>query len=181
MQRIAGILLLTLPLTLAACDVDQDSEGEIGAEAEPAGEMGSVTDQSAAREEIDRIREEWIRAARAGDAAAVAALYTDDARMVGAGNPSMEGRQAIQEGLSFEGVTDMEITSEDTVVGADLAADWGSFSQTVQTPDGEEQTVNGRYLVVVERQDDGTWGISHHLSMTDEGMEPGQGVAGDTM
>ncbi len=153
MPRIHRTVLVLVPLALGGC------QGQ-----EPAMEA-----------DVEQARAQWIQAAEAGDAAAVAQLYAPDAIMLVAGEEPMVGRQAIQEGFTFEGLTDMEIGTERTELGIELVSTWGTYAQTYQTPDGVEQTITGRYLAVARRQADGSWKIVNHVSIPD--AVPGEETA----
>jgi ketosteroid isomerase-like protein len=64
----------------------------------------------------------------------------------------------------LEGLTNLDITSSNIEVGQDLATEIGTFQQTTQTADGQEQTIDGHYLVVLRRQADGRWLITQHVT-----------------
>lgn len=166
MRRARSYPLLIVPLALAAC---QAQEAAMGAGATPA----TMAD-------VEQAQAQWIQLAEAGDAAGVAQLYDADAVMlVGDGEP-MVGRQAIQAGLSFEGLTGMEINTQYTELGIELVSTWGTYAQTYQTPEGAEQTVSGTFLAVARRQADDTWQIVYHMSIPDAAM-PGEGMSEGSM
>jgi uncharacterized protein (TIGR02246 family) len=171
MPRTRSLLILFLPLLVLACDTPDVGDAEPGAEV--PGTTATPVDAEASEAEVERIRNEWVEAAEAGDAASVALLYAEDARMVGVDGEVAEGRQAIQDALAagFEGLTDLQVSSTDVVVGSDVISDMGTFTQTFQTPDGQEQTVSGQYIVVLRRQTDGSWKLVHHLASLPQ--EPG--------
>jgi uncharacterized protein (TIGR02246 family) len=166
MPRTRNLLILFLPLLVLACDTPDVGEAEFDAEG-PA-EMGPAmpADAEAGEAELARIRDAWVEGALAGDAASVAALYAEDARMVNLMGEVAEGRQSIQDAFAtgFEGISSLQVNSTDVVVGSDVMTDMGTFTQTYQTPDGQEQTLNGEYLVVLRRQPDGSWKLVQHLS-----------------
>jgi uncharacterized protein (TIGR02246 family) len=176
MRHLRMGLVLLVPLAIMACEAPEADEAEMAEEAEPAMEQQSspAMDRQAVDTGIDQIRDSWIEGALAKDAAAVASLYTQDAMMVGASGEQMDGRMAIQEGLApgFENITSMDVTSLDRRYGADLVADMGRFSQTMEM-EGGEQTIEGYYMVVARRQADGSWKLIQHLSTPPEGMDAG--------
>lgn len=170
--RMLLALLLTFSLT-ACAEPDQDMNGE-GQPAEELAPTNDAADQQEQEARLERARNEWVAGAEAGDAAAVAALYAEDAVFVGVESQRMDGRQAIEQGLAegFQALTDMEVTSQATEVGTELMSDFGTWSQTVTTGEGE-QTFEGYYLVVMRRQADGDWQIAHHLSVPfEDGQAP---------
>lgn len=165
MRRTRMALLLVLPLALAACQPPEE-------EAEPETTPATMAD-------VDQLRARWVELAAAGDVAGVAGLYAPDAVML-ISDEVMTGPQEIQQALSFEGMTDIQINPEHTELGQDLASDWGTFSQTYQTPDGGEEVVAGPYLVVARRQADGSWKIVQHLAVMPQAPPPAAPDA-DTM
>lgn len=177
--RMLLALLLTVSLT-ACAEPDQD----VNAEGQPAEELAAPSDAAQQQEresQLEQVRNEWVAQAEAGDAAAVAALYTEDAVFVGAGSQRMDGRQAIEQGLAegFQALTDMEVTSQATEFGTELTSDFGTWSQTLTTGDGE-QTIEGYYLVVMRRLGDASWQIAHHLSVPFEDEQAPAATDADT-
>lgn len=135
-----------LPLLLALCWVPE----------------AAAQDPAAA--EVERVRDAWIEAANRDDAAAVAALYADDATVVTAAGEVVRGREAIERmwAEGFGGVDDTRVTPSRTGVSGDLAFDAGEFRQTVH--EGVPAPARGRYIVVLRRQEDGSWRIVEHIS-----------------
>lgn len=158
-------LILVLPMMLA-CEAGEVGETDIDPGAVPVEERASAADASAIEADVAQVRDGWVTAAEAGDAATISALYADDARMIGVTGETSEGREAIQATLAegLQGLSDLEVNSTDMVVGRDVVSDMGTFQQTFQAPDGPEQIVSGSYVVVLRRQDDGSWKIVHHLA-----------------
>ena len=96
-----------------------------------------------------------------GDPAGVAALYTEDARLLAPGATAMRGRQEIEnfwkgaiEGLGIRASTleTVEVEERD-----DLAYEVGSFSLQLQPEGQAASTAMGKYLVIHRRQPDGSW------------------------
>ena len=166
MTRTRNLLSLFLPLFVLACDTPQAGDAESGAELATEGSTAIPADADAIEAEVARIRDAWVQAAEAGDAATVASMYAEDARMAGVSPEPAEGRQAIQESLAtgLEGLANLEVNSTELVVGSDVASDMGTFTQVFRTPEGQEQSVSGQYIVVLRRQADGSWKIVQHLS-----------------
>jgi uncharacterized protein (TIGR02246 family) len=174
MSRSRSMLILFLPLIVVACGTPEVDDAEFGAE--PPTELAPATPADVASSEaaVEQIRNSWVEAALAGDAAAVASLYAEDARMVGVDGEVADGRQAIQDALAegFQGLASLEVNSAETVTGNDVISDMGSFTQTFRAPDGQEQTVSGQYLVVLRRQADGSWKLVQHLVSIPQEAEP---------
>lgn len=174
MRRASTPFMLLLPILLVACDTGEmgdTDDVQIGADTADtaaAGDPAAQMDRSAIESGVRAVRDAWADAAIAGDAATIGSLYADDAVLVGPEGELAEGRQAIEEALNLDGVTEMEISGTHTEVGTDLVSEVGTFSQTLQPAEGEEQTVSGQYLVVLRLQEDGSWRIVHHMSTPDE-------------
>ncbi len=101
------------------------------------------------RDQYDRLVATYIRAAEAGDAEAIARLYTEDALHLTPGHPPISGRRAIQE-LHKESMGDgykLTVNIQDFQDQGDTAYAAGTY----ETEDG-----NGNWLEVLQRQSDGS-------------------------
>jgi uncharacterized protein (TIGR02246 family) len=162
-MRIAAFSIFIL-LAFVACETEP-----VVTDTAPAPERAATEpapDRDADGGEVERIRSQWLEAAERNDAAAVAALYSDDAIVTSPMGEAVRGRESIRE-LWTEQLpmsSDLDIDSSDFEVSGDLAYDYGTFSQTLTTPAGEEMEVEGEYVVILRRQDDGQWRITRHLS-----------------
>lgn len=120
----------------------------------------SGQDAEAALEEIPKA---WQAAYNAGDAAALAALYAEDAMLLPPGSEPVEGREAIQafwQATMDEtpGATDQLKPSELHVM-EDMAVELGAYVST--GPDGTHLD-HGKYIVVMTPTDDG-WKIARDI------------------
>jgi uncharacterized protein (TIGR02246 family) len=109
--------------------------------------------------------EAWNTAFNAGDAAAIAGLYVDDARFLPATHQVIVGPVAIQaffEPMLAAGVTGH--ANEPIVAGADGSLVYGASRWTVRSrgKDGEEQVSTGIATHVLERRPDGALKIRLH-------------------
>jgi uncharacterized protein (TIGR02246 family) len=116
---------------------------------------------------INELRANYLAAYNAGDAAAVAALFADDAISLPDHHAALQGRAAIQE--YFEGIfaqyaVTMTVTPVDTEIIGDLAHEHGTYTIQV-TPKAGGETVNddGKYIVILKRGADGVWKIHHDI------------------
>ena len=105
----------------------------------------------------------WAAAASAGkDVEAVVAFWTDDARVVGPNDPTIEGKQAIRKmvagGFATPGFH-VRWTPELAVVAAsgDLGYTRGTNEFSVPNKAGGTTKLPGRYLTVWRREADGEW------------------------
>ena len=99
----------------------------------------------------------------AGDTAALGELYTEDAVLLPAGR-TVTGRDAIKRFFApREGRTQVAhaMNSESLLLQSDLAIDMGRWSSTTQREGEEPRTASERYLLVWQRQADGSWKMTH--------------------
>jgi ketosteroid isomerase-like protein len=104
-------------------------------------------------------RAEFAAAVRRGDAAAASELYTSDARLLAPAAPPIRGRLAIerywQTGVSA-GMRDVELELVTIESRGAVAYELGRYA--VQLDEAGTRVVDrGDYLLVHERQDDGSW------------------------
>jgi uncharacterized protein (TIGR02246 family) len=105
----------------------------------PAQEMAPARTMQEVDDAVESLRAEWVALANADDAAGVAALYTEDAVFVDVYGNAYEGRAAIQAYLqdSFSRSSGTTIQTLDMVFDSNMVAASGTFSQTVEGPEGE--------------------------------------------
>ena len=101
---------------------------------------------------IQGLNDKFAQAFNAGDAAAVAALYTDDAVILPPGAEMMKGKNAIQafwKGAA-EQLGDGKLTTVDVKpLGNEAAREIGTFS--FRTKGSQSQEITGKYVVVWEK------------------------------
>ena len=109
-------------------------------------------------EEIEQNDLAWEAAFNSGDAAAMAALYTEDAVLLPPDGAMVKGRDAVQ--VFWQGFIDAGLSNGDLVNVAieedgDTATQIGTF--TIDVPDGNGGTVvfAGKYIIVWKTGDDG--------------------------
>lgn len=102
----------------------------------------------------------YTEAVLAGDADAVAELYTENAIEMPPDMPSREGRAAIRAAYAAEGGVPQAFTVTSAEIdGLDgLAFDRGTWSWTgVIAAEGEPVTLTGKYIMIARKQQDGAW------------------------
>jgi uncharacterized protein (TIGR02246 family) len=115
-----------------------------------------VVDVAAARLAIEAAGTAWQTAVLAGDAAALAALYDEDAVLMPPNAPRQVGRVAIQaymaEMLTAMPITAAIITTDAVDISStgDLAYASGAYTMTVTMPDGSPLEDTGKWLSVYE-------------------------------
>lgn len=158
-SRVALFLALAPGLGLAAC-AEQADEGA------PAMEMAAM-DMAALAAEMDQLQSAWKQAYEAGNAAGVAALYTDDAVYLAPYNDAIHGRAAIEARFAEQmGMMSGRITIERTDYGGsgDLSYGIGTYAVEMQMEGAEApMTENGKYITLAKRGADGSWKIYAHI------------------
>lgn len=112
-----------------------------------------------AGEAIDQTGLAWEAAFNAGDAKAVADLYTEDGALYPPGGEAISGRQAIQAFWQQEidrGVQDGPHQRIELVESGNLAYEIGRLVLRMPSHAGLID-VGGSYLVIWQRGDDGIW------------------------
>lgn len=115
---------------------------------------------AADRQAILDIAKQHDAALNRNDAAAAAALFTDDAVVVPPG-PAFAGRDAIQKDMEKgikDGHADHASTVDQIHVAGDLAWTTGGWSMTVPAPDGARRALHGNYSTVDQREG-GAWKV----------------------
>lgn len=153
-HALAVILLPALSLVACAEQAEQAEQADTG----EAMEMSMELDPVALRSDIESVAADWEAAVRAGDAAAVAALYSADATLLPDGAEPLSGSEAIQQfwaGFIAEIPAGATLNLETVEVhgSGNLAYEIGRFTLNA----AGETIDSGKYLVVWQREPDGTW------------------------
>ena len=128
-------------------------------------------------EAINSLREEFITVHNTNDAARLAELYSDDAVLMLPNEPARVGNQAVQS--SFQGSFDqftaeLSLASDEVQVTADLAFDRGTYTIKLTPKSGGEVIEdNGKWIVILQKQPDGSWKIARDIGNSDN-PPPGQ-------
>jgi uncharacterized protein (TIGR02246 family) len=126
------------------------------------------------RAAVEAANKRFIAAFNKGDAAAVAAMYTANARLLPPNSPMGEGRQAAQQfwqgaigaGLKMVSLETLHVESQ-----GNLAVEVGRYTLTLPKSGGGVTTDTGKYVVVWEREGGG-WRIAADIWNSDA---PAQG------
>ncbi len=102
------------------------------------------------RGQIEKMDKAWQAAYNAGDAAAVAALYADDAKVMAPGAAAASGRAAIQAAFAQDIARGSKntLTTEEVFGGGDYAVAVGGWVET--GADGSHKD-HGTYVTVYRR------------------------------
>ena len=103
----------------------------------------------------------WTKAMLAGDAAAVAALYAEDAVLVMPGAPALKGQKAILESLTgflaANKVSDVKLTDTHYRTSGKLAVGWGHYSMVITPKAGGAPMTDVGTFCEVTSEKDGVW------------------------
>ncbi|MGH9935454.1 MAG: YybH family protein, partial [Blastocatellia bacterium] len=110
-------------------------------------------------EAIQAGNENFMAAFKRGDAAAVAACYTNDARLLPPNGSMVSGAPditAFWQGAMNTGIKEARLETKHLEERADLAVEVGQYTLTIQPEGGDAITDVGKY-VVVWKDDGGAW------------------------
>lgn len=118
------------------------------------------------RDELAAMNERFSRALAEQDVDTVAGFYTDDAVALFAGSPMIRGRAAIEASFRAglrDGPTTTRFEASDVLESGSLVVEVGRYT----TPTGV-----GKYVVVYERQPDGSLKMAVDAASGDGPAEP---------
>ena len=101
-----------------------------------------------------------------GDAASVAAHYTDDAALLPPDAARIDGREGIQaawQDLIDADIRDIALTTQEVDVFGDVANEVGMISATAPSEDGGRVQLVGKYVAVWKRGADDTWRLHRDI------------------
>jgi uncharacterized protein (TIGR02246 family) len=133
------------------------------------------TSDADVRAAIAAVNAEFARALVAGDARAMAAVFTEDGEVI----PTMQrgfvsGRTEIEaynaRRLTTSRYLDVVMTTLHLEVSGDLAWETGTSRVTMLHGKSAPVTVSGRYLAVWKRDPDGRWRIRADLTISDPAL-----------
>ncbi len=121
---------------------------------------------------INAVNEKVVAAMNSRDAAALAAIYADDAIMMNPGQAAVEGKQAIQaayEAMAKETPADVVFAMQplsplETQVAGDWAYQRGNYTVTITPKSGKAMERSFKYLNIYKRQSDGSWKVYRDIS-----------------
>jgi uncharacterized protein (TIGR02246 family) len=130
--------------------------------------VGAVPALAQDRATIEKLNDVWTAAFDKGDAAAVAALYTEDAYVLPPGSEMVKGRAAIEAfwRQAAQQMGDAKLTTVDVLpLGPEAAREVGTV--TLKTKTQPPQEVVGKY-VVVWRKVGGDWKLATDIWNTNK-------------
>ena len=136
--------------------------------------LAHSTQPPAAQKKIDQaiaaVADQYVKATLAGDAKAIAALYTEDAVEMPPNQPPVKGRAAIQqyyEKLFKEGKTSrFTIDHLETQASGNVGYDVGTYQQSMTPGGGAAMEDTGKFTVILRRTG-GTWLVAYAIYNSD--------------
>jgi len=119
-----------------------------------------------ARAAIEKQNAAFSAAFARGDAAALAAAYTDDAIVLPPDAEMVRGKagiEALWKGLISAGAKSLALTTVDVQSSGALAVETGTGILKLQPSGAAEQTQSAKYVVVWKRQADGSWKLHRDM------------------
>ena len=115
----------------------------------------------------DDIRRAYIAGYDAGDAGAIAGIFTDDCVIVPPEQPALTGKEGVRSYSEAQFTAfnmALSINTEEVVVLGDWGYGRGTWKNTL-TPKagGDAVEIEGKYLNIVKREADGGWKIHRHI------------------
>jgi uncharacterized protein (TIGR02246 family) len=154
--------LAPLMLLALACNPAPKSEAAgVGAGAAMAGL--SAADESAVR----AVDAAWTKAANAGDANAISALYTSDATLLPPMEPIYKGDLAkYWGGMTDANTVAIQLNTMAVEGRGDLAYAVGTYTMTLTPKTAGAKpmpTEEGKYVEIMKKQADGSWKIAYDM------------------
>jgi uncharacterized protein (TIGR02246 family) len=120
---------------------------------------------------------EWSAAAQAKDAAKFVSFYADDAVLMMEGAPDISGKAALSEtvtGMMQDPNFALSFAADKIVVArsGDLAYEEGGYSMTMSDSQKKPATQKGHYVVVWQKQADGSWKVARDVPVSDPPEAP---------
>jgi uncharacterized protein (TIGR02246 family) len=143
----------------------------------------SAPDPNADRAALNKLRGDWVTAFNAGDTQGIAATYSENAVLMPQNQEPVMGRAAIEayyKALYGQASAKISLTSQEVVmIGEDAALDRGTYVLSITPKAGATPIEDaGKYLVILQRQSDGTWKATRDIDNSSRPMPPGIGFRG---
>jgi ketosteroid isomerase-like protein len=117
-------------------------------------------DTAAVKAAIDSANSNFSSSFSKGDAHAMASFYTDSATVLPPNMDTVSGRNSIEKfwyGYIKMGNGDIKLTTSDLFGSGNLAVETGVYNLNIQPQGMELIQDHGKYLVVWQKQGDGSW------------------------
>ena len=143
----------------------------------------SAPDPNADRAAINKLREDFITAFNAADSPRLAAMYSEDAVLMPQNQEPVMGRTAIEtyyKRLYDQVNAKISLTAQElTMIGDDAAFERGTYVMSITPKPGATPIEDaGKYLVMFQRQPDGSWKATRDIDNSSRPLPPGIGLRG---
>ena len=119
-----------------------------------------------AQAEIEAVIGEFETAFNGKDAAAIAALYTEDAAIFPPDGPRIDGREGIgnywRAGIDA-GLTNLDLSATEIVDSGSFAYEVANFSFKAPAANGASTDVKGQYIVIWTKDSAGKWRLHRDI------------------
>lgn len=136
----------------------------------PSGEPPKPTPSAPSQADtaaVNKLRDDFTAAFNAGDAARAADLYAPDAVLMPQNQPAVTGREGIRsymQGTFDKFTVNISIASDEMKFAGDWAFDRGTYKiKLTPKPGGDAIEENNKYLVILQRQADGSWKVARDI------------------
>jgi uncharacterized protein (TIGR02246 family) len=113
------------------------------------------------REVVEEFHQEFMEAVKRGDAASIAAGFTEDGTLLPPNMETVRGRKGIEALLGMAmgtmGLREATLRTVSIEEDGDVAFEIGELTMTYQPQGGPARTDQGKYVLLWKRQADGTW------------------------
>lgn len=127
---------------------------------------GACTNFAADMPPVPTSSDKFETAFNSGDAASLAALYTEDGMLLPLDAKPVNGRQNIQkfwQGAFDAGSTGIRIESMESEARDDTAYEIGTYSLKAPGEKGELVPISGKYIVIWKHEADSQWRIHRDI------------------
>lgn len=128
-------------------------------------------DVALVRTQLDSLWAQYAAAAVAGDADAIARLYTDSLYLVESGLPTVRGnaalRTVVKDVLAGVRFHESNIRPELTELAGDRVLQFGEYRDVLQATGQPPQAVFGRFSAVLQQDSAGAWRVSRLIAVAD--------------
>ena len=160
--RVLALVSLSVAFAMCAPAPEEEPEAEATVEAD--------------LEAISNLREEYVAAYDAGNLERLMINFTGDAMLMPPNEPEAAGYEVIESWFqdAFEEFTvELTVSSEEVGVAGEWAFDRGIYTAMFTPRAGGEPTEdNGKYIVILEKQPDGSWKIALDIWNSDNPVAP---------
>jgi uncharacterized protein (TIGR02246 family) len=112
----------------------------------------------------------FTEALACADAAAAAAVYAENAKLLVPGMPMLEGRRAIERfwrtGIA-KGIAGVKLQAVEFEDADNIAHEVGRYWLWIEPNGGEWRSERGKYVVLHRREPDGLWAWAVHIFNSD--------------